>query len=301
MAEFALILPLLGILTFGMAEITLYVQQKSALIGAGFFAARSASVLSNEAGLARASAGQFADATGYAWLQEAVGSMKLASGGEQSRVSLTATPGGLGPVIDGLLGASAGSGTGFSTLQAEIRLPLEYVARRQGGSSVSTKRRTFSVISYVDPKRASAPGVGLGVSQGLKALTSYGTQIPVLNGLTLLTTAAKAPGAEPYRTVAAVVPNPKSEGVSKEYVKPGYEAAASLVPGSHNVGTLVREFDAYGAGLRADATKLQAFARTNPQAMKIAKPLVTPFVNGLTQGQQAAIAKLEASEKVLFR
>lgn len=301
MAEFALILPLLGLLTFGMVEITLYVQQKSALIGAGFFAARTASVLSNETDLARASARRFAEAAGYGWLQEAVGGMQLQGAGESSRVRLTATPGGLGPVVDGLLALSTGASSGFSTLQADVGLPLEYVARRQGGGSVTTKRRTFSAVSYVDPAQAAVSGVGASAGAGLKALAGSAASVPVFPGLTLVTTAAQAPGREPYRAVAAVVPNPKNEGVSKEYVKPGYEAAASLVPGAYNVGTLVNELNAYGAGLQKDAATIASFAKTNPAAFKLAKPLVLPVVSGLSNGQQAAITKLEASERTLFR
>lgn len=145
MAEFALVLPMLAMLTFGTIEVTMWLQQQSALNAAAFMAARSASVLGGDMTKTKAALGPYADASPR-WLGEAVAGMKArggARGTESAGVDMVAGADRFSGLIAGLTG---GEVKAFDTLSAGASLPMEYVPKRHKGNLTGQKPR--SMISY---------------------------------------------------------------------------------------------------------------------------------------------------------
>lgn len=262
MIEFAMIMPILALLTFGTMEVTLYLQQQSAINAAAFVGARSASVLGNDASLTKASLKEFTDATGFGWLANArvtqgnrgVASVEIASGA-----------GRLSGLVSGLTG---GQGRAFDELSAGATLPLEYEARKLKSSySPTSKPMTYLMVSY-DGSAPESDVLKNGVSrlrQLKPALESAGRaldKLPNVTGLPNLKVFGHiATGQEPFRLVGAVVPNPKDRGSPKDpaarsaaYLGPNYEVS-DVKPDytgkkpRYKIKNLVDELKAYESNL----------------------------------------------------
>lgn len=145
MAEFALVLPMLALLTFGTIEVGIYLQQQSLLNAAGYIAARSASVLANEVTPTRESTMKFARMAGPAWLGDAVSAMHSASTKDASVFKLQSKTDLLTGLISGLTDNKA---KGLDTLAAVGTLPLEYDYRKAHQTHVTGVARTFSLVTY---------------------------------------------------------------------------------------------------------------------------------------------------------
>lgn len=147
MVEFALILPLLALLTFGTLEVALYIQEQSAIDGASFFAARAASVLGDDKSGTSASLRSYTDATGIGWLQNA--SVTDGSSKSQGKAAYTVTAGSdrLAGMISGL---SGGQVTGFDVVASGSVMPLDYDAKGfyRASQAATYKQNTLSMLEY---------------------------------------------------------------------------------------------------------------------------------------------------------
>ena len=144
MIEFALVLPFLALLTFGTMEVALYLQQQSAINGAAFIAARSASVLGNDQATTTKSLKEYTEAAGMRWLTEA--SVTNESRGGVVGYSLVAGSDRMAGILSGL---TQGKATGFDTLGAKAVMPLEWAAKSYNSRySPTSKPATLSTIEY---------------------------------------------------------------------------------------------------------------------------------------------------------
>jgi hypothetical protein len=148
MAEFALVLPLLALLTFGTLEVALYLQQQSSINAAAFVAARSASVLGNNEPATRASLSEYVDAAGMPWLAQAT----ITNEGKAGKLSAYSVTAGSDRLTGLLAGLSNGQVSGFDTLSAGAALPLEYdsskVKSTKHAKDPKYRPRTRSMLQY---------------------------------------------------------------------------------------------------------------------------------------------------------
>lgn len=154
MAEFALVLPILALLTFGTLEVALYLQQQSSMNAAAFVAARSASVLGGNDAAMKASLGEYTAAAGMPWLTGATLASVGRSGDRTVGYSLTAGASHMTGLISGL---TQGQASGFNTLGASAVLPMEYNALKvstNSSKSVTYKPKTISMIEYASTENA---------------------------------------------------------------------------------------------------------------------------------------------------
>lgn len=154
MAEFALVLPILALLTFGTIEVAIYLQQQSAINAAAYLTARSASVVANSAGPTQEAAKSFAAATGYGWLASA--SLKNASKADTSSYTLTAGADRFGGLISGITGNQV---KGFDKMAANVTLPLEYDAKRANSRPSSITHRPDILFAVDYDSKFKAPDV----------------------------------------------------------------------------------------------------------------------------------------------
>lgn len=263
MIEFAMIMPILALLTFGTLEIALYMQQQSAINAAAFIGARSASVLGNDAAMTRASLKAFTDATGFGWLSNARVTQGRAG---VASVEIGAGAGRLSGLVSGLTG---GQGKAFDELSAAATLPLEYEAKKLKGSySPTSKPMTYLMVSYdgSTPESEVLKG-GVNRLRQLKVALDKAAQaldkVPNVPGLPNLKAYGHiASGQEPFRMLAAVTPNPKDRkstgdnpaARSSAYLGPKYEERTIKPPsysGKHryNIKNLLEDIDVYGSSL----------------------------------------------------
>lgn len=331
MIEFAMIMPILALLTFGTMEVTLYLQQQSAINAAAFVGARSASVLGNDASLTKASLKEFTDATGFGWLANA----RVTQGNKSvASVEIAAGAGRLSGLVSGLTG---GQGKAFDELSAGATLPLEYEARKLKSSySPTSKPMTYLMVSY-DGSAPESDVLKNGVSrlrQLKPALESAGRaldKLPNVTGLPNLKVFGHiATGQEPFRLVEAVTPNPKdrkSKGDtpaarSSRYIGPNYEVkpmARPVYSGSkprYNILNLLNELEVYESNLKGNkgieetCQQIGSIDVTLPPgpasavvkaAIAAAKVAAGQAGAGMTQAADKQYRALETKERQLFR
>jgi hypothetical protein len=213
MAEFALVLPLLALLTFGTIEVAIYLQQQSTLNAAAFLAARSASVLGNQLAPTKQSVEKFAQEAGAGWLHSAVSGMKNENSKDRSRFTLEAKTDRFSGLIDAL---TNGQAKGFDRLGAQATLPLEYDHKKFKQSSPTSVAKTMYMISYDSQNWAPNPNP---VALAPKNVSLVQAQLrPLLNALTLKFTAPATP-VKPAPTPSGAPapkphpnPHPKKDG-----------------------------------------------------------------------------------------
>ncbi|MEB3221639.1 MAG: TadE family protein [Candidatus Sericytochromatia bacterium] len=164
LAEFALVLPMLALLTFGTIEVALWLQQQSSLNAAAFLASRSAAVLGGESGRTRQALQGYVEAS-PPWLARAVGGMKLARG--QAAVSLEATTDRFTGLISGL---SGGQTRGFDVLAATAVSPMEYEPARHGNAQTGPKSRFLFDYRVEATEKALAPAAVANASKAIEAV-----------------------------------------------------------------------------------------------------------------------------------
>lgn len=244
MAEFALVLPLLALLTFGTLEVAIFLQQQSTLNAAAFLATRAASVVGNQMGPTREAADTFAQSAGMDWLKTAVGGMKQKNTATTSQFSMESKTDRLTGLVSAL---SGGKVEALDTLSAQATLPLEYNAKKHGQRSITGKPQTYSMMAY-DSKYAP-PAVLAKASQSLETLRGMLAKIPKIQGVEIPgvdTIIAFPTTGEPFATHGAVKPNPKARNnsgdggsaTSKDYVKPDYEKKPVSGAGDYRIHTI---------------------------------------------------------------
>lgn len=135
MAEFAMVLPMLALLTFGTIEVAIWLQQQSSLNAAAFLASRSAAVVGGEAAKTRGALADYAAAS-PGWLGRAIDGMRVERG--TAGVKLDASADRFTGMISALTG---GDVNGFDRLGAAATLPLEYDPKRFANAKTGPKSR----------------------------------------------------------------------------------------------------------------------------------------------------------------
>lgn len=216
MAEFALVLPMLALVTFGTIEVTLWLQQQSALNAAAFMAARSASVLGGDLAKTRQALQGYADAS-PPWLGQAVTSMKPRAGvrgKETAGFDLTAGADRFTGLISALTG---GDVKGFDTLSAGATLPMEYTPKRHKGNLTGEKARFMFEYRVVATEQAVKPGSVAKVKTAIADVKAQADKfIKIITAI----------------TPPVVVPStpPSTGGSPKPGPKPGPKPAPKPVP-----------------------------------------------------------------------
>ncbi|MEB3328113.1 MAG: TadE family protein [Candidatus Sericytochromatia bacterium] len=164
LAEFALVLPMLALLTFGTIEVTLWLQQQSSLNAAAFLASRSAAVLGADSARTRQAMQGYVEAS-PPWLGRAVAAMKLTRG--QASVTLEATTDRFTGLISGL---SGGQARGFDTLAAKAVTPLEYEPARHGNAQTGPKSRFLFDYRVEATEKALAPAAVANAGKAIEAV-----------------------------------------------------------------------------------------------------------------------------------
>lgn len=200
-----MVLPMLALLTFGTIEIAIYLQQQSTLNAAAFIAARSASVLSNQATLTKASAEGFAQQAGAAWLHDAVYGMKREDSKDRSRVTLEAKTDGLSGMISAL---TDGQAKGLDKLGAQATLPLEYEASKYKQTRAGAVPRTMYMVSYESTNWAPANDPSKNAIS--RSLPAIGKQLlPLLSPISLPLTISGGGNTPKPKPAASAAPHPK--------------------------------------------------------------------------------------------
>jgi|GEM_PF-4488087 len=255
LVEFALILPMLALLTFGTLEVSLYLQHASALNGAAFLAARSASVVGNQNRISTQNVKTYADATGMAWLGESCQNMKAAHGADYTRFRLEAKMG----LLASLLQASGGGSARVDTIGAVATLPLEYDPKRQPKHTANPtyKPKTHCMVSYDAPRVAAPKGVGDGLKKlaevkkvvvDIKAKWPKAPAPPPPAAMTLIANLPTGPDTEPFGARLSVAPRPVNESNGERYLRPDYEKATGGGV-AWRVGDLKQALEAYATDL----------------------------------------------------
>lgn len=135
MAEFAMVLPMLALLTFGTLEVAIWLQQQSSLNAVAFMASRSASVVGGETAKTKGALADYASGS-PAWLGRAIEGMKVERG--TAGVKLDASADRFTGMISALTG---GDVQGFDRLGAAARMPLEYDPKRFANAKTGPKSR----------------------------------------------------------------------------------------------------------------------------------------------------------------
>lgn len=135
MAEFALVLPMLALLTFGTIEVAIWLQQQSSLNAVAFMASRSASVVGGETAKTKGALADYASGS-PAWLARSIESMKVERG--TAGVKLDASADRFTGMISALTG---GDVQGFDRLGASAAMPLEYDPKKFDNAKTGPKSR----------------------------------------------------------------------------------------------------------------------------------------------------------------
>ena len=164
MAEFALVLPMLALLTFGTIEVALWLQQQSSLNAAAFLASRSAAVSGGETAKTKAALAEYGAAS-PAWLGRAIDGMKVERG--TASVKLDASADRFTGMISALTG---GDVNGFDRLGAAAAIPLEYDAKKFENAKTGPKSRFLFDYRVEKTEKALASAAVSGARTAIKAV-----------------------------------------------------------------------------------------------------------------------------------
>jgi hypothetical protein len=164
LAEFALVLPMLALLTFGTIEVAIWLQQQSSINAAAFMASRASSVLGGELNKTRTALTDYIDVS-PPWLGRAVASMKKSGG--SNRIELEARADRFTGLISALTG---GEVSGFDTLAAGAALPMEYDPRAHGQAKTGPKSRFLIDYRVPATEKALAPAAVANAGKAVDAV-----------------------------------------------------------------------------------------------------------------------------------
>ncbi len=168
MAEFAMVLPMLALLTFGTIEVALWLQQQSSLNAAAFLASRSAAVVGGDTAKTRGALADYAAAS-PGWLGRAIDGMKVERG--TAGVKLDASADRFTGMINAL---TSGDVNGFDRLGAAATLPLEYDPKRFENAKTGPKSRFLFDYRVEKTEKALASAA---VSGAKTVITTVQTEV----------------------------------------------------------------------------------------------------------------------------
>lgn len=164
MAEFAMVLPMLALLTFGTLEVALWLQQQSSLNAAAFLASRSAAVSGGETAKTKAALADYA-AGSPAWLGRAIEQMKIERGTATVKMDASADR------FTGMINAlTSGDVNGFDRLAAGASIPLEYDAKKFNDAKTGPKSRFLFDYRVEKTEQALAAKAVAGARTAIKAV-----------------------------------------------------------------------------------------------------------------------------------
>jgi hypothetical protein len=164
LAEFALVLPMLALLTFGTIEVAIWLQQQSSINAAAFMASRASSVLGGELNKTRSALTDYIDVS-PPWLGRAIAGMKKSGG--SNRIELQARADRFTGLISALTG---GEVSGFDTLAAGAALPLEYDPRAHNQAKTGPKSRFLIDYRVPATEKALAPAAVANAGKAVDAV-----------------------------------------------------------------------------------------------------------------------------------
>ena len=235
MVEFAMVLPLLILITFGTIEVGLMVQRRLVLTGTAFVAARVAAVHGQTATAGiRKVVETYAVDSGAEWVAHSASRAKVSSTGTHAiRVSLPQRDSGLTGLLVGAMVTSGGPAPRLGEWQAVASVRREFVPGRLGRGAAQTP--TDLQVDY----RVRLPGL-----ESLKGLGEVVRKLPGGGsgaGLVL--------AADP--TTQATLPNPMDRhgtvSPSKRYVSPEnevkeFQQAGRLADGFDQLDKVIKAF-----------------------------------------------------------
>ena len=296
MVEFAVVLPLLLVLSFGTIEIGLYLQRRIVLEGAAFVAARAAAVQGPQAAsVARQVLVTYAQDSHAAWIQQAAETAKAdTTSGRLIRVRVTRNGDAWTALQTGAVAMQGGSLAPIDQWTAAAPINEEFVPGGNAGKSAA-HRPTDEMIDYqVEvPWQNWLPGLGSQLSSLGSLVPSLGPGLPSLGGADVLLAAdpaVQAVAANPYdRHMAA-----GGASQSKLYVSSRYEDATST-----NAAMLCSGFAALDAVVIA-LPAAQAAPGPPGQAVQTVASIFTHIDAAVPGGFDGAAAKVKSAESLLF-
>lgn len=305
LVEFALVLPALALLTFGTLEVTLLIQQQSALNAAAFMGARELAVLGNQESHGAGSTRQFASDDG--WLKHA--QLQSLARGQRATFSASERTDGL----IGLLTIFASHGATLHMLRASATLPLEYDAKKIKSSYGPTvKPKTFWLLDYgadvpmldkLEPVIKPVQTAIAKVNAVIKKVPNVTFQLPT--------------DGEPFSMRYAVEGNPHTldhkgrqdsgNAFTKQYFDADYEKTKAKA-GHYKVSDIVGKSGLAGyEGYLTDFQKNQATIKTGLTTAETTDPTVKTAMTALQQAARGLdragsyAQSLSTYEKGLFR
>lgn len=296
MVEFAIILPLLLLLTFGTIELSVFLSRQITLTGASFLAARAATVGGQDGNdPSRAASevlGAYAEDSGQNWLKSIVdgtsGKLSVETDAKERLMRVSAVKkneqwtGSYGNSLKPTIGA----------LGTEIAINREFVLGKNDRSAV--QRRTDLEIDY-SANLGNIDKLYGGSSTLLSALISkIGDSAAGLKGVLVLEpfqAVAKNPGQgtylpEPGRSLGAVYASSDAE-------KPGFEG-----PGLNQSAKLVGKLHTGANNLRRAREGIMAVLAAIPDPTGLIKLGILEagaLLEGSTTGAEAALTGLEGT------
>lgn len=339
LAEFALVLPMLALLTFGTIEVAIWLQQQSSINAAAFMASRASSVLGGELNKTRAALGDYVEAS-PPWLARAVAGMKKTGGNH--RIELEARADRFTGLISALTG---GNVKGFDTLAAGAALPLEYDPRSHGQAKTGPKSRFLIDYRVPATEKALAPAAVANAGKAVDAVKKAvrdalpvvqiepspkppagggpkppggGTTAPPLQLPNIKPLEALKIDGEAFQTRGAVPGNPKDHGKSEAgfsslfYLGHRFESQGERKAPwtSKTIAQGLKDQEANvsdgGAGLAQTCEQVARFikvAEKHPVYGPYVKGFdrkVRPWTQALTKGLDAEAKARETRERALF-
>ena len=296
MVEFAVVLPLLLVLSFGTIEIGLYLQRRIVLAGAAFVSARAAAVQGPQAATtARQVVMTYAQDSHAAWIEQAADTIKVDTDSDRlMRVRITRNGDAWTALLTGSVAMQGGSLAPIDQWTAEAPINQEFVPGGNAGKSAA-HRPTDEMIDYqVEvPWQSWLPGLGSQLSSLGSLVPNLGPGLPGLGGADVLLAAnpaVQAVAANPYdRHMAA-----GDASQSKVYVSARYEDTTST-----NAAMLCSGFAALDAVVLA-LPAAQAAPGPTGQAVQTVASLFARVDSAIPGGFDGAATKVKSAESALF-
>ncbi len=296
MVEFAVVLPLLLVLSFGTIEIGLYLQRRIILEGAAFVSARAAAVQGSQAAsTARQVAETYAQDSHAAWIQQAAETARVDTDSDQLMdVRLTRNGDAWTGLLTGSIAMQGGSLAPIGQWTAEAPINQEFVPGGSAGHSAA-HLPTDEIIDYPieAPWQSWFPGLGSQLSNIGSLVPNLGPGLPSLGGTDVLLAADPA--------VQAVSSNPYDRHMagggssqSKVYVSPQYEDSSST-----NAAMLCTGFAALDAVVLA-LPAAQAAPGPAGQAVQTVASIFARIDSAIPGGFDGAATKVKSAENILF-
>ncbi|MBU6430329.1 MAG: pilus assembly protein, partial [Cyanobacteria bacterium REEB65] len=207
MVEFALILPLLILLSFGTLEIGLYLQRRLELGGAAFLAARAAAVQGPQASsVAREVLSTYAQDSGARWMSPAADSAVVQNLSPHLLQVVTTRKGDAwSGLLTGAIALTGSKPVSISQWSETVAIQPEFVPRINAPSSSEGRARTDTMVDYtLEPSPWAGSLSFMGRLSQIPGLGSFGLALDPMAQAVAPNPSSYPSGRDPNATKAYV-------------------------------------------------------------------------------------------------